>query len=344
MLALSQACAKSEAVPAGVAAPSPSPGQQVDAPATAVREEMDEEAARRGQLGVRIATYFLSAGDEIRIGVWGYGEFDRTLQIPPGGLIYYPLVGQIAVEGMSIPELRSLLTEGLRSAPEQRIATGDEISIKVYRHEDLDVTTIVPSSGRVTLPLGGGVELAGLTVEEANEAISETLSRYLLRPSISTTIRRSALPGRISDPHVTVEVLRFGGHKVLVLGEVEQPGVYVNDGGGRVLEMVVKAGGPTDEANLTNVAFVRPATETSPPQATIINLRSAIQEGDYGQNPPIQRGDIIYIPKTTIANVARFFDYLYAIVRPFVLVETGIWLGQNIDEGPRGRGNTLIFQ
>jgi polysaccharide export outer membrane protein len=166
-----------------------------------------------------------------------------------------------------------------------------------------------------------------------------------VKPSVSTTIQKSAsgLPGRITDPHVSVEVLAFGGHKVLVLGEVQRPGVYVNEGGSRLLEIVARAGGPTDDAKLTNVALIRPATETSPPRTALLDLERAIKSGELDQNPPVQRGDVIYVPKTTIANVAQFFRHVYDIVRPFVAIETGIWLGQNIEAGPRRVGSPIVF-
>ena len=251
------------------------------------------------------------------------------------------MVGEIAVDGMSIPEFRQILTEKLRTADEQRIGTGDEIAVRVYRNDDLNVTTIVPSSGRINMPLAEEVEVAGLTVEEVNQAISKKLLPYLVRPSVSTTITKSSsgLPGRISDPQVSVEVTGFGGHKVLVLGEVDKPGVYVSEGGSRVLEMLARAGGATNDAQLKNVALVRPATETSPARNAIVNLDRALKTGDLAQNPPVQRGDVIYVPKTTIAKMAVFFKHVYEIVRPIVLIESGIWLGQNIEAGP-GRGQT----
>ena len=39
---------------------------------------------------------------------------------------------------------------------------------------------------------------------------------------------------------------------------------------------------------------------------------------------------MIYVPTKVIADVAQFFDYVFRIVRPFVLAQRGIWLGQNI--------------
>ena len=296
------------------------------------------------QVGPRISTYYLSGGDEIRVSVLGSPDLSRAFRIPPDGHIFFPMVGDIGLDGMSIPELRQILVEKLRTADEQRIGTGDQIVVRVYRNDDLGVTTTVPSSGRINMPLAEEVELAGLTVEEANQAIAKKLLPYVVKPSVSTTIVKSAsgLPGRISDPQVTVEVMAFGGHKVLVLGEVANPGVYLTDGGSRVLDMVARAGGAKKDAQMKNVALIRPGTETSPPRNAIVNLDRAVKTGDLEQNPPVQRGDVIYVPKTTIARVAEFFAQVYDILRPFVLVETGIWLGENIDAGPSRRDSSSI--
>jgi len=274
------------------------------------------------QVGARISTYYLSSGDEIRVSVSGYPNLDRTVRIPPDGHLFYPMVGDIGVDGMSIPELRRVIAGGLRTADEQRIATGDQILVRVYRHEELNTTTIVPSSGRVNLPLAGEVDIVGLTVEGASLAVAEKLLRYVLKPSVSTTIQKSAsgLPGRITDPHVSVEVLAFGGHKIVVLGEVRRPGVYVSEGGSRLLEMVARAGGPTEDAKLNSVALVRPATETSPLLTALVDLDRALKSGEWDQNPPVQRGDVIYVPRTTIASLSQFFEYVFQIIRPFVVV------------------------
>jgi polysaccharide export outer membrane protein len=355
-LAFAQGCAKrlpAQVPDAGrIEAPSP------PAPAAAENEPAPPEPEKPTpgrlvpvqsgrQVGARISTYYLSSGDEIRVSVLGAPDLSRAVRIPPDGHMFFPMVGDIGVDGMSIPELRQIIADKLRTAEEQRIGTGDQVSVRVYRNDDLSITTIVPSSGRVNLPLGGEVELAGLTVEEANQAIAKKLLPYVVKPSVSTTILKTAsgLPGRMSDPQVSVEVLAFGGHKILVLGEVENPGVYVNEGGSRLLEIVARAGGPTKDAKLKNVALIRPATETSPARTAVVDLDRAIKNGDLNQNPPVQRGDVIYVPKTAIAKLAQFFEQVYAIVRPFVVIETGIWLGENIEAGARNQTpSPIVFQ
>jgi len=360
-LALAPGCAK-QVPPQGpdagridpVTAPAPATGESSPASAQPASGRQDQpargvlEAGQGGrQVGARISTYYLSAGDEIRVSLFGYPDLERTVRIPPDGHMFFPMVGDIRADGMSIAELRKTIADGLRSADEQRIGAGDQIVVRVYRNDDLSMTTTVPSSGRVNLPLAGEVELVGLTVEGASQAIAARLRPYVVEPSVSTTIQKSSsgLPGRITDPHVSVEVMAFGGHKVLVLGEVERPGVYVSEGGSRLLDIVARAGGPTTDAKLKNVALVRPATETSPPLTAVVDLERAIKNGDFDQNPPVQRGDVVYVPRTTIANLSAFFRHVYDIVRPFVVVETGIWLGQNIEAGPRAReASTLVFQ
>jgi protein involved in polysaccharide export with SLBB domain len=292
---------------------------------------------------VRLTTYYLSPGDEIRISVYGYPDLDRTLKVPPDGHIDYPVVGELAVDGVSIPDLRQTLTQGLKSTGEQRIEAGNELHVTVYRHQELDTTVIVPSSGSVNLPLAGEVPLAGLTVEEANAAIEAKLAKFILTPSVNANIGKSALPGRIADPQVSIEVLQFGGQKILVLGEVEKPGVYLNEGGARLLDMIAAAGGATPNAQLKTVAVVRPGNKTTPPQPMVANVKMAVDSGDLSQNILVVKGDVIYVPKTAIANVAQFFEYLYTIVRPIVDIETGIWLYQNIDVGPRRGTNTVVF-
>ena len=362
-LAFAPGCAK-QVPPQGMATPGTEPSAQSPSvekneptrkpPAEPASNQQGEAGAAKiepqsaRQLGPRISTYYLSSGDEIKVSVFGYPELDRTLKIPPDGHMFYPMVGDISVDGLSIPELRQIVTDKLKGADDQRIASGDQLSVKVYRQDDLTVTTVVPSSGVVNLPLAGEVDLKGLTVEAANQAVAEKLRPYVVKPAVTTTIVKSAtgLPGRITDPHVSVEVLAFGGHKILVLGEVVKPGVYVNEGGSRVLDVLAKAGGPTSDAKMRSVAFVRPATETSPARNALLDLDRALKNGEWSQNPPVQKGDVIYVPKSTMASVAQFFAYVYAIVRPLVTIETGIWLGQNIEAGPgvRNTADTVVFQ
>jgi polysaccharide export outer membrane protein len=303
-----------------------------------------EPAEGDGRL--RLDTYHFSPGDEIRIAIYQHPELDRTLRIPPDGHIYFPVVGEIPVTQLNVRELQRVIAAGLAAERKQPIGAGDTLDIRVFRHPEADVTTQVPSSGAVNIPMAGAIAVSGMTDTEASAAIADALRGVLIDPAVTTTIVRSAMPPRIENAQVTVEVTRFGGQKLLVLGEVNRPGVYIDEGGTTLLDAIALAGGATPDAKLSNVAVIRPGNAGVRQQTLLYNTERAIETGDVSQNPFVTRGAVVYVPKTTIANVARFSQYLYTIVRPIVEVETGIWLGQNIDEGPkRGTSSqTVVFR
>lgn len=57
--------------------------------------------------------FVLGVGDEVKITVWRQDDLNRVLRIDPSGKIFYPLVGEIDVAGLSAEELRRIITEGL---------------------------------------------------------------------------------------------------------------------------------------------------------------------------------------------------------------------------------------
>jgi polysaccharide export outer membrane protein len=307
--------------------------------------EADPEfaATQGGEAELELAEFHFSPGDEIGISVHQHPELDRKLRIPQNGVISYPVIGEIAVSRMTVRELQMVIADGLAAERVQRIGAGDEISVRVIRHTELGTVTVVPASGEVDIPLAGPVMVSGKTTEEASSAIADALSGVLVEPNVITSISRSSTPTRIENAQIAVEVLRFGGQKLLVLGQVNRPGVYLDEGQTSLLGAIALAGGVTDDAKLVNVAVVRPGREGQEQRSMMFDVNSAMK-GDHSQNPVLQRGDVIYVPRTRIATTAIFFRNLYAIVRPIVEIETGIWLGQNIAEGPRRSSNTVVFR
>jgi len=55
--------------------------------------------------------YFLEIGDIIEIEVWRVADLTRIITVRPDGRISMPLVGDLDVEGMSLTQLRDVLTE-----------------------------------------------------------------------------------------------------------------------------------------------------------------------------------------------------------------------------------------
>lgn len=97
--------------------------------------------------------------------------------------------------------------------------------------------------------------------------------------------------------------------QVLVLGQVQRPGVYSIATGARVLDAIALAGGPTDRAALENVGIYRGGSPDDPATFTM-GKDKLLFEGDANENPLIQGGDVIYVPETTKPNWTSIFGFI----------------------------------
>ncbi|HHT9107058.1 MAG TPA: polysaccharide biosynthesis/export family protein [Candidatus Wunengus sp. YC63] len=200
------------------------------------------------------------------------------------------------------------------------LGVGDTIEISVYRQEDLQKTLKINNSGRIMLPLIGDVQAAGVGIFKLRDEIKERLSKYLI------------------DPQVLVSISTVQSQKIMVLGEVNTPGVFTLDTDIDILEAISKAGGMTKDAKMANVLIIRRGQ--GKPEVTSLNLKKVFKGGDISQNLILQNGDIVYLPRVTIANVSRFFSQLSEILSPFVMFETGAVLWPAVKDVMQGKDLT----
>ncbi len=182
------------------------------------------------------------------------------------------------------------------------LGPGDEIDVTVWRFPDLTRAARVSTSGEIQMPLAGDVKVSGLSAFELRDVIAERLSGY------------------ITDPQVTVSVRALRSKKVFVLGEVRQPGVFPMEPDITALDAIGKAGDFNLDAKQSEVLLIRRGQGS---KATIypLNLEMALNEGDLRQNPRLAAGDVVYVPPTTMVDMARFALRLTAILSPLIAAE-----------------------
>ena len=186
------------------------------------------------------------------------------------------------------------------------LGVGDTIEISVYRQDDLRRIVKIDHSGRIMFPLIGDIQAAGIGIFKLRDEIKERLSKYLV------------------DPQVVVDVSTVQSQKIMVLGEVNNPGVFALDTDMDILEALSKAGGMTKDAKIANVLLIRRGQGR--PDVMSLNLKKVLKGGDISQNLILQNGDIAYLPAVTIANVSRYFSHISQILSPFVNLESGVVL------------------
>lgn len=118
------------------------------------------------------------------------------------------------------------------------LGAGDKLRVIVYGEQDLSGEFDVTGTGKVSLPLVGQVQAAGLTLEQFEKEARDKLSQ-----------------GYLTNPKVSAEVLNY--RPFYIMGEVDKPGQYPYTSDMTVLNAVAVAGGYTYRANDDTVYITR---------------------------------------------------------------------------------------
>jgi protein involved in polysaccharide export with SLBB domain len=170
--------------------------------------------------------------------------------------------------------------------PAYRLFPGDEMEVQVPSAPELSKMVIVQPDGRVSLPLLPPVQVADRSIVDAEALITTAYASQLLRPEVSITVRASPL-------------------KVFVGGEVDKPGVYDMPGDINALQAVILAGGFKNSARRAQVVLIRRGAAGKPMMRTV-DLLHGISDPGHFELAPLRRFDIIYVPKSGVAEVGQF--------------------------------------
>ena len=182
--------------------------------------------------------------------------------------------------------------------PDYRIQVGDHLEIKFFYSPELNEQVIVRPDGRISLQLIPEMVVTDLTLEVLAKRLTERYSADL------------------NQPQVTVIVREFGSQRVFVDGEVGSPGMVPLLGHMTALQAVAQAGGMKETARLTDVIVIRRGAADTP-VALRVNLKKARDGSNLAQDLSLAPFDIIYVPRSRIANVNLFIDQYIRKVLPF---------------------------
>lgn len=160
---------------------------------------------------------------------------------------------------------------------------GDELKMRFLYHKELDTTGKVRDDGQITVPGLGDFLASGLTTEQLEANI----------------YRRASLTYR--DPQVSVVVDRVTDFRAYVGGEVRRPGFVPLHDGMTSLRAIFESGGFLDTAKVDHVLHVRWG-EQGTFSAQVVDLKHVLETGDMRADVPLGPNDVVYVPKTAIAN------------------------------------------
>lgn len=185
-----------------------------------------------------------------------------------------------------------------------RFLPGDELDVKLVFNPEFSDRVIVSPDGRINLDLIGSVDVLERTPSEVRDEVSSRYAKELIRPD------------------VTVSPRIFGSQAIYVGGEVKTPGMLKLVHGMTVLKGIMEAGGVADTAHLEQIILLR-RTPHNTSMLRVINLQKILEGKSPEEDVPLQRFDIVFVPRSDIAEadriMAQYVDKLIPVQRSVFL-------------------------
>jgi len=169
--------------------------------------------------------------------------------------------------------------------PHYTLYPGDQLDIVVSSAPELSRTITVGPDGRVVMPMIKPVMAAGRTMGHVEQALSTQLATQL------------------RDPKITVTPRAYAPQQVFVGGAVGQQGTFTMSGPMGAFEAILMAGGLRPTAKTSHVAVLRRAPNGGM-MMRVVNIKNGLRNiREYNDNMQLRRGDIVFVPQSTIAEV-----------------------------------------
>ncbi len=176
--------------------------------------------------------------------------------------------------------------------PQYKLFPGDQLDIVIPSAPELSRTLTVGPDGRISMPMAAPIMAAGRTLPHVQQLIQGELAKQLRDPTTAVTPRA------------------FAPAQIYVGGDVGAPGTYTTPGPIGALEAIIMAGGMRPTSNAKQVAVLRRAPNGGMMMRSV-NIANGLRNiREYNDNMQLRRGDIIFVPRSTIGEVGVFMQNL----------------------------------
>jgi polysaccharide export outer membrane protein len=173
-------------------------------------------------------------------------------------------------------------------SPAYRFFPGDEVEITIFSAPELSRSATIGPDGRLALPLIGAVRAADLTSEELHDILVSAYAVHLRMPELSVTPRT------------------YASRQVFVGGEVARPGIYEMPANIDAFQAVALAGGFLPSAHRSDVLVLSRVSGATSVAEIDLSMR-AVRNG-LPNARPLQRYDVVYVPRSRISQVNLFMQ------------------------------------
>jgi polysaccharide export outer membrane protein len=220
------------------------------------------------------AEYVIGAGDILQLSVFGHPDLSQDLVVQSDGSVVFPLVGRTPAAGKTTralaAELASILGKSYVREPQVTL------SVREYRSKAVLVAGEVAHPG--SYPLASGATIVEILARAGPVSGAAASEAIVVRPR--GEVKGPVLPSEMNS--ADVDVLRVNlreietgnlqanlvlrpndtvfipqAPRIFVSGEVKSPGAYPFTPGMTVRQLVILAGGLTEDGSATRIRAIR---------------------------------------------------------------------------------------
>ena len=164
---------------------------------------------------------------------------------------------------------------------EYQIGVGDGLSVQVWKNPELSVSVPVRPDGKISTPLVGDVQAAGVTAENLAKNITAQLKNFIRSPQVTVIV----------NSPTSADYLQ----RVRLTGAVSSPTSLVYKKGMSVMDLVLMVGGVTPFADANDSKLYRKTANGT--KIYPIYLDDILKKGDLQTNYDLMPNDIITVPE-----------------------------------------------
>ncbi len=168
-----------------------------------------------------------------------------------------------------------------------QIRRGDVLELSFSFTPEFNQTVTVQPDGYITLRGLGDVAAEGKTLPELTQGLRAAYGRIL------------------HEPVITVDLKDFEKPYFIVGGEVWHPGKFELRSNITASAAIAIAGSFRDTAKHSQVLLIRPVSDEWA-EVKVLNLKKMLQTRNLQEDPYLQPGDMLFVPKNTLSKVKPF--------------------------------------
>lgn len=157
--------------------------------------------------------------------------------------------------------------------PDYVLGPGDELSIHLWGGVSLSLLRVIDREGQIALPEAGLIQVAGLTMENAQVLLANMLRQQYRNARVSMT------------------VARLRSIRIFVVGDVQRPGAYEVSALASPISTLFLAGGPTASGSMRILRHYRDQQLIGE-----VDLYDFMLHGVRPSDDRLQNGDTLLVP------------------------------------------------